>query len=79
MAFLQEWKGLKWNELFGRFIRAHSLAWLERPADNREVKSPNLFGPTTLIWLDPQIAVLRANNGILILGELLHSFLHRCN
>ena len=31
--------------------RAHSLAWLERPADNREVKSPNLFGPTTLSWL----------------------------
>jgi hypothetical protein len=30
------------------FQRAHSLAWLERPADNREVKSPNLFGPTTL-------------------------------
>ena len=25
---------------------AHSLAWLERPADNREVGSSNLLGPT---------------------------------
>src|SRR5947199_109475 len=26
--------------------RARSLAWLERPADNRKVASPNLAGPT---------------------------------
>ena len=29
-----------------RAPRARSLAWLERPADNREVASPNLAGPT---------------------------------
>jgi hypothetical protein len=27
---------------------ARSLDWLERPADNREVESSNLFGPTYL-------------------------------
>src|SRR5438034_9418573 len=27
--------------------RARSLAWLERPADNRKVASPNLAGPTS--------------------------------
>src|SRR5881628_2717206 len=40
-----------WERLseFTRFrgSRARSLAWLERPADNREVASPNLAGPTS--------------------------------
>ena len=39
-----------WERLseFTRFrgSRARSLAWLERPADNRKVASPNLAGPT---------------------------------
>ena len=33
-----------------QFTWAHSLAWLERPADNREVKSPNLLGPIHFIF-----------------------------
>lgn len=32
-----------------RSTRARSLAWLERPADNREVMSPNLIGPTIIV------------------------------
>src|SRR3989442_16004323 len=40
-----------WERLseFTRFrgSRASSLAWLERPADNRKVASPNLAGPTS--------------------------------
>ena len=32
-----------------RFARSPSLAWLERPADNREVLSSNLKGTTHLI------------------------------
>ena len=32
--------------IFEDYTRAHSLDWLERPADNREVESSNLFGPT---------------------------------
>ena len=28
--------------------RAHSLGWLEHPADNREVTGSNPVGPTTL-------------------------------
>ena len=31
-----------------RFARSPSLAWLERPADNREVLSSNLKGTTHL-------------------------------
>jgi hypothetical protein len=54
--------------------RAHSLAWLERPADNREVKSPNLFGPTISIWLIHQNAFLRAFHISLVLGIDLHPF-----
>ncbi len=55
---------------------AHSLAWLERPADNREVKSPNLFGPTISIWLIHQNAFLRAFHISLVLGIDLHPFHH---
>ena len=33
--------------MLGLHTRARSLAWLERPADNREVSSSNLVGPTT--------------------------------
>ena len=32
--------------MLGLHTRARSLAWLERPADNREVSSSNLVGPT---------------------------------
>src|SRR3989304_5002883 len=32
---------------------ARSLAWLERPADNREVASPNLAGPTPSLAFAP--------------------------
>ena len=32
--------------MLGIHTRARSLAWLERPADNREVSSSNLVGPT---------------------------------
>ncbi len=32
---------------------AHSLAWLEHPADNREVTGPNPVGPTPTHWLIP--------------------------
>ena len=31
---------------------AHSLAWLEHPADNREVTGPNPVGPTFLLLAD---------------------------
>jgi hypothetical protein len=34
-----------------RSTRARSLAWLERPADNREAMSSNLIGPTISFWL----------------------------
>ena len=48
-------KALKPMAVFPLQTGAHSLAWLERPADNREVKSPNLFGPTIfLLNLEPQ-------------------------
>ena len=42
--------------MLGLHTRARSLAWLERPADNREVSSSNLVGPTIT---SPSVVILK--------------------
>ena len=37
---------LSFSFIRGSITGAHGLGWLEHPADNREVMSSNLIGPT---------------------------------
>ena len=39
-------ENFKKTRRYSLFTRAHGLAWLERPADNREVSRSNRGGPT---------------------------------
>lgn len=55
------------------FARSPSLAWLERPADNREVLSSNLKGTTHLLPLFLE-KVIRAGSNVLFSSQTCRAY-----